>query len=267
MTDMMDDFDLPREKNTDKDRKFVESLARGLDVLRAFSQKGGVLGNQDIAKITGLPKPTVSRMTYTLMELGYLTFSTQLEKYQLDAGVLALGYAYTSNLQVRRIAKPIMESLANRVNLSVGLTICERISMLYVENCRGDDSQALRMEVGSSLPVATSAAGRAYLAGLSAAEREIMLVRLEKRAGDRWDELKAGVDDALAEYDEHGFCTSIGAWDKSINGVGVPLRLQNGRVLALNCGGPAYLVSPEMAKESLGPQLVHVARDIIATGV
>ena len=267
MTDMIDIFDLPREKNPEKDRKFVEALARGLDVLRAFSQKGGVLGNQDIAKITGLPKPTISRMTYTLMELGYLTYSTQLEKYQLDAGVLALGYAYTSNLQVRRIAKPIMENLANRVNLSVGLTICERLSMLYVENCRGDDSQALRMEVGSSLPIATSAAGRAYLVGLPEDERDIVLNELKKRAGDRWGEFKAGFDDALIEYQEHGFCTSLGAWDKAVNSVGVPLRLQNGRVLALNCGGPAYLVSKEMAKESLGPQLIHVARDIIATGV
>ena len=99
--------DLPRKKSDSSDRKFIESLARGLDVLRAFSQQGGVLGNQDLARITGLPKPTISRMTYTLSKLGYLSYSTQLEKYQLDAGVLALGYAYTSNLQVRRIAKPI----------------------------------------------------------------------------------------------------------------------------------------------------------------
>ena len=54
-----------------KDRKFVEALSRGLDVLRAFSQGSVVMGNQDIARITGLPKPTVSRMTYTLTKLGY----------------------------------------------------------------------------------------------------------------------------------------------------------------------------------------------------
>ena len=63
-----------------KDRKFVEALSRGLDVLRAFSQGSVVMGNQDIARITGLPKPTVSRMTYTLTKLGYLSYSTKLEK-------------------------------------------------------------------------------------------------------------------------------------------------------------------------------------------
>ena len=194
---MVDIFDAPREKNEEKDRKFIEALARGLDVLRAFSRQGGVLGNQDLAKITGLPKPTVSRMTYTLTQLGYLTYSTQLEKYQLDAGVLALGYAYTSNLQVRRVAKPIMESLAVRTNLSVGLTIRERLSMLYVENCRGDDSQALRMEVGSSLPLATSAAGRAYLVGLPEKDREIVLEEMKKRAGDKWPEFEKGISLSL----------------------------------------------------------------------
>ena len=94
---MQDFFDYPESKSKDeKDRKFVEALARGLEILRAFGQKGGLLGNQDIASITGLPKPTVSRLTYTLTKLGYLTYSPSLEKYQLDSGVMALGSAYTS---------------------------------------------------------------------------------------------------------------------------------------------------------------------------
>src|SRR5690606_13940418 len=95
-----------------KDRKFVEALSRGRDVLRAFSQGSVVLGNQDISRITGLPKPTVSRMTYTLTKLGYLAYSPQLEKYQLDSGVLALGYAYVSNLRVRQLAKPYLDEFA-----------------------------------------------------------------------------------------------------------------------------------------------------------
>lgn len=264
---MSDIFDMPRDKSGEKNRKFVEALARGLDVLRAFSQQGGVLGNQDLARITGLPKPTISRMTYTLTELGYLSYSSQLEKYQLDAGVLALGYAYTSNLHVRQIAKPFMEKLAMRTKVSVGLTIRERLSMIYVENCLGDDSQALRMEVGSRLPVATSAAGRAFLAGLPENERQIFMADLERVSGARWPEWKKGIEKSVAEFSENGFCSSLGEWDRTVNAVGVPLRLQDGRVLAINCGGPNYLINEKMALESLGPQLVHVARDILSTGV
>lgn len=264
---MTEIFDLPRENDGVKDRKFVEALARGLDVLRAFGQQGGVLGNQELSKITGLPKPTISRMTYTLTKMGYLSYSTQLEKYQLDAGVLAMGYAYTSNLHVRQIAKPFMEKLATRIDVSVGLTIRERLSMIYVENCRGDEAQALRMEVGSRLPLALSAAGRAFLACLPENERDVFLSALENRAGDDWPKWKKGIDFALEEYAELGFVTSFGDWDKIVNSVGVPLQLQDGRILALNCGGPSYAVSPEMARESLGPQLVHLVRDIYSTGV
>ncbi len=264
---MKDYIDLPREKSEEKDRKFVEALARGLDVLRAFGQQGGVLGNQDLARITGLPKPTISRMTYTLTQLGYLCYSNQLEKYQLDAGVLALGYAYTSNLHVRQIAHPYMERLAKRTDVSVGLTIRERLSMIYVENCRGDEALALRMEVGSRLPLATSAAGRAFIVGLSETERNHILSDLERVGGEQYAEWKKGIDHALEEYEEKGFCTSLGAWDKTVNAVGVPLKLKDGRVLALNCGGPNYVVSEADAVSTLGPQLIHVARDILSTGV
>src|SRR5690606_6532044 len=152
--------------NPTKDRKFVEALSRGLDVLRAFSQGSVVLGNQDISRITGLPKPTVSRMTYTLTKLGYLAYSPQLEKYQLDSGVLALGYAYVSNLRVRQLAKPYLDEFARNTNTSVGLTCRDRLSMIYVENCRPAEITSLRMDVGVRLPLATTAAGRAYLAAM-----------------------------------------------------------------------------------------------------
>jgi DNA-binding IclR family transcriptional regulator len=121
---MSDDIE---DTGTPKDRKFVEALARGLDVLRAFTHGSVVMGNQDIARITGLPKPTVSRMTYTLTKLGYLSYSQQLEKYQLDSGVLALGYAYVYNLRVRQLAKPYMDEFARRTNTTVGLTCRDRL--------------------------------------------------------------------------------------------------------------------------------------------
>jgi DNA-binding IclR family transcriptional regulator len=125
-----------------KDRKFVEALARGLEVLRAFTHGSVVLGNQDIARLTGLPKPTISRLTYTLTRLGYLSYSPQLEKYQLDSGVLALGYAYVSNLRVRQLAKPYMDDFARRTHTTVGLTCRDRLSMIYVENCRPAEAPA-----------------------------------------------------------------------------------------------------------------------------
>lgn len=260
-------IDSLRNKSEVKDRKFVEALARGLDILRAFSYGGGVLGNQEIAAITGLPKPTVSRMTYTLMELGYLSYSSRLEKYQLDTGVLALGYAYTSNLRVRQVVKPLMDDLARRTGVSVGLIARERLSMMYVENCRGGNSQSLRMDVGSRLSMETSSAGRAYLASLGEEERCVFLDLLEIKCGDKWPEVSAGIDEAVRSYQTNGYCLSLGEWDKMVNAVAVPFRLQDGKTMCLSIGGPSYLVTAEMVTDSYAPQLVHIVRDIVNMGV
>lgn len=255
-----------RIKSETKDRKFVEALARGLDILRAFGQRGGVLGNQDIARITGLPKPTVSRLTYTLTQLGYLTYSTRLDKYQLDSGVLALGYAYTANLHVSRIAKPYMEQMAKRVKTSVGLATREGLSMIFVEYCRGDEAQSMRMDVGHRIPMASSAVGRAFLAAHKPEERMVFLKLLEERTGDAWPALLEGIEQGISDYQEKGYCTSFGDWDRNVNTVGVPIRLQDDEIVCLSCGGPSYLVTEQLALETLAPQLIHVGRDIIASG-
>src|SRR5690554_4015946 len=216
------------EQSPVKDRKFVEALSRGLDVLRAFSQGAVVMGNQDIARITGLPKPTVSRMTYTLTKLGYLSYSPLLEKYQLDSGVLALGYAYVSNLRVRQLAKPYLDEFARNTNTSVGLTCRDRLSMIYVENCRPSEVTSLRMDVGVRLPLATTAAGRAYLAAMKEEERRHVMSSLASRNPDNWPELEKQLEQAFADYQKYGFCLSLGDWDRNVNAAGVPLHLQDG---------------------------------------
>src|SRR5690554_1198943 len=169
---VLDDIETPEKP--EKDRKFVEALSRGLDVLRAFSQGSVILGNQDIARITKLPKPIVSRMTYTLTKLGYLSYSPQLEKYQLSSGVLALGYAYVTNLRVRQLAKPYMDEFARRTNASVGLTCRDRLHMIYVENRLPPEASMLRMDIGLKLPMSTTSAGRAYYCAVSDPARKLI---------------------------------------------------------------------------------------------
>ena len=78
------------DDNDGKDRQFVNALARGLEVLRCFRPGEQFLTNAELAKRCGIPKPTITRLTYTLTKLGYLNYSEHLAKYQLGAGVLAL---------------------------------------------------------------------------------------------------------------------------------------------------------------------------------
>ncbi|WP_250461930.1 IclR family transcriptional regulator [Microbulbifer litoralis] len=256
---------LPREKGEATDRKFIEALARGLDVLRAFQPGDGFLGNQEIARRTGVPKSSVSRLTYTLTKLGYLSYSERLEKYQLGSGVLALGYAFVSNLAIRQVARPMMQELANSSGTSVGLADRDRLEMIYVEYCAPEKVTTFRHEIGNRVPLSTSAMGRAYLAVLPEDERRYFESYIERKAGDKWPEVRAGIDAAVESFGERGFCTSFGEWDRDLNGVAVPLRLGEGQVFAFNAGGPAYRLEPEFLEREVAPRLKNMVRNIEAT--
>jgi hypothetical protein len=96
-----------------EDRHFVTALARGLSVLSCFSSGEKMLGNLDIAKRCKLPKSTVSRLTYTLTKLGYLVYVEETGKYRLGTSTLALGSAMLARLDVRDLARPLMQELAD----------------------------------------------------------------------------------------------------------------------------------------------------------
>jgi DNA-binding IclR family transcriptional regulator len=247
------------------DRQFVSSLARGLEILRAFSPTDRLLGNQEIAARTGLPKPTVSRLTHTLTRLGYLTYSERLGKYQLGTPVLALGYAVLANMGVRQIARPHMQALADLTGVSVALGSRDRLSLIYVEYCHPASAVTLRLDLGARIPIATTSMGRALLAALPEVERNYLMDCIARREGERWPVLRARIERAVEEYAERGFTTSIGEWKKDVNAVGVALKPSDGSpILAFNCGGPAFLLPPERLETEVGPRLVHLVRNVEA---
>jgi DNA-binding IclR family transcriptional regulator len=261
----MPDFNgLPRAKGLETDRKFIEALARGLDVLRAFQAGDGFLGNQEIARRTGLPKSSVSRFTYTLTQLGYLNYSERLEKYQLGSGVLALGYVFVSNLAIRQLARPLMQQLAASTGVSVGLAVRDRLEMIYIEYSAPERVKTFRHEVGDRIDIKTSALGRAYLAALPEDERNYLLDYIRKGAGSDWKKVKKGIDDALKSWRQNGFCSSFGEWNKDVNAIAVPLVIDQGHVYSFNCGGPKFRLEPRFLTDEVAPQLKNMARTIEA---
>jgi DNA-binding IclR family transcriptional regulator len=243
----------------------VSALARGLELLRAFAPNENLLGNQEIAARTGLPKPTVSRLTHTLTRLGYLTYSERLGKYQLGTPVLSLGYAVLANMGVRQIARPYMQALADLTGASVALGSRDRLSLIYVEYCRPHSTVTLRLEVGSRIPIATTSMGRALLAVLPESERRYLMDYMARREGERWPQLRARIERAIEEYATRGFTTSIGEWQKDVNAVGVAMVPADGSpILAFNCGGPSFLLSRERLEGEVGPRLVNLVRNVEA---
>jgi DNA-binding IclR family transcriptional regulator len=249
-----------------RDRQFVVALARGLDVLRAFQPGDGALGNQEIAARTDLPKPTVSRLTYTLCNLGYLTYSQNTGKYTLGTPVLSLGFACLAGMDIRQVARPLMEDLAEYSGVSVGLGGRDRLSMVYLESCRPNTAVTLRLDVGSRIPVATTAMGRAFLSALPDGERHYLMEHIREREKDRWPKILDGIEKAIDDVKTRGFSLSMGEWTPDIRAVGVPyLPRGDSPILSFNCGGPAYLLDRRRLEEDLGPRLVEMVRKVGAS--
>ena len=110
------------------DRHFVTALARGLEVLACFRHGDRMLGNQELSKRCGLAKSTVSRLTHTLTNLGYLIYVEESAKYSLGTATLSLASAMLSKLDIRKLAHPLMQELAEFGQCLVSLGSRDRAS-------------------------------------------------------------------------------------------------------------------------------------------
>lgn len=242
------------------DRHFVTALARGLEVLACFRSGDGTLSNQEIAQQCRLPKSTVSRLTSTLTRLGYLTIDESSGKYQLGIATLALGVGMLAKLDIRQMARPLMQEVADFAQGSVTLAVRDRLSMLYIENCRSRSALTLSLDVGSRVPIATSAIGRAYLAEATDSERREIIDRISELDPQTGEAILKGLEQALRDYDRYGCACSFQDWNPNVNAVAIGLRL-GGRfpLMALNCGGPAFQLSPDFLLKEVKPRLDDIA--------
>lgn len=251
-------------KKVATDRSFVVALSRGLDVLRAFHPNDGLLGNQEIAARTNLPKPTISRLTYTLTRLGYLTPVPRFEKYQLAPSAMALGYAALANLPVRHLSEPYREELMRETGGAVAVGGRDRHSMIYFGQSR-NGLLGVQLDVGSRVPIATSAMGRAYIWALDPEDRASLLRELRDHYGSRWPRMRDGIERAGEMIASHGFTISAGEWQADVHAVGVPLKLSDGTgPYAFNCGAPAFRFTEDRLINDIGPRLVTMVRNIEA---
>lgn len=238
------------------------TLTRGLDILRAFGAGDSTLGNQDLIDRTGLPKATVSRLTATLIKLGYLHYNEQLGRYSIGPATISLGYSALSSSAVVQMAVPLMQELADRSGVAVALGTRDGLEMVYLANCRSQAPVSLRLNVGARLPIWNTAMGLAYLAEMrpeARAQTVEDLIRAHPAQAGRIRELVAGAEES---YRDRGFVGTYGTWFSYINAVGVAFRPTDGSPLvALTCGGIVDIIPKDVCLARTGPDLVHfVAR-------
>lgn len=252
-------------KKVATDRSFVVALARGLEVLRAFHPRDGLLGNQEIAARTNLPKPTVSRLTYTLTKLGYLTQVPRFEKYQLTPAAMSLGYAALANLGVQHLSESFREEVMRATGGAVAVAARDRLSMIYFGQSRSGLTLGVQLDVGSKVPIATTAIGRAYIWALPDDGRTQLMRELREHYGSRWPRIREGIERAGELVAKRGFAISVGEWHDDIHAAGVAITLNDGTgPYAFNCGAPSFRFTEDRLLNDIGPRLVAMVRNIEA---
>jgi DNA-binding IclR family transcriptional regulator len=241
---------------SDPAQNSAASLVRGLEILRCFRPGDSSLGNQDIIERTGLPKATASRLCAALVDLGYLHYDQQLGRYSIGAATVSLGYSALTSSAVVHLAQPLMQDLSERTGTSVALGTRERGDMVYLASWRSFSPVALRLNVGSRLPMLKTGMGLAYLAELNELEFEALCESLR----EQHDALCRARETALEEMGKFGFVTAYGTWYSYINTIGVALRPTDGSPLvAVTCGAISDILSRERCHNEIGPLL----RDLV----
>ena len=241
-------------------------LARGLLILRAFTPRNEWLSNQEIAARTVLPRPTVSRLTINLTGLGYLAYSPALRKYRLGTSVLSLGFAALGNLDIRVIARPLLQQLADREDALVALASRDGMVMVCNEVCHSSRSIfSLRVNVGSRLALPYSALGLALLGAMPDEERASVMREISRSFKKNYPELRKLIDSAGEQIRRCGFCMTLGTLESGINGIAVAIDTPGApHSYSLGLAGPGFDFSSERLESDLGPKLLAIKRSIEA---
>ncbi|WP_127115454.1 IclR family transcriptional regulator [Shimia sediminis] len=252
--------------DTGRDMRFSSTLARGLAVLRAFRPSDDGLGNQDISKRTGIPKPTVCRLTHTLCADGYLTQGKRNDKYRLGPAALALGQIAGASFTFIDEATPHMQALANRTGALIGIAIQDSVQMLMSKTWTPDDIGRDWMEVGYRMPVLSSSSGRAYLAGL---HPEGLAIFTKLMKDSQASEIILAREHAMDEVRKSGFtCVSGEArYSQNITAVAVPFwPVGMDAPVAFLAGSAASVIDEHDMRVRIGPALVEAVQKLRSGG-
>ncbi|SFP67010.1 IclR family transcriptional regulator [Tranquillimonas alkanivorans] len=262
---MQDTSDTRSSSAPETDRRFATTLARGLSVLRAFRPSDDGLGNAEISERTGLPKSTVSRLTFTLQSLGYLNHAQRHDRYRPGPALLALGNVASSSISFVELAGPIMQRVADETGTLSLLLVRDDRKLLIVKTWRPRGVSSLWLEVGHRVPFHGSSSGHALLGSLSQAAFKSAV---ETIAGDRGltaeraAEIRRG---AWGQLLAQGFVITNPDeyFAPSIHAVARPFQSRDlSEPVIFTCGAMPADLSLERMRDDLGPRLNAAVQEL-----
>lgn len=253
------------ELHDNPDRRFATTLARGLMVLRAFRASDDGLGNAEITERTGIPKSTVSRLTFTLQSLGYLTHAHRHDRYRPGPALLALGNVAQASISFVDLSGPIMQRLADETGTLSLLLVRDDAKLLIVKTWRPRGVSSLWLEVGHRLPFNGTSSGHAMLAAMP---EDLFRDTVAKAQGDRGltpERAEKVRRDAYAQLITRGF--SITPPDEyfaaNIHAVSKPFHARDvAEPVVFACGAMPQDLSVERMETEVGPKLNDAVKEL-----
>ncbi len=243
---------------------FVQSLERGLSVIRAFDHEHPELTLSEVAAVTGVTRAVARRFLLTLASLGYVRSDGRF--FSLTAKVLELGYAYLSSLSLPEVAEPHLEALVGEVNESSSVSVLDGHDVVYVARVPVSRIMTVSISVGTRFPAYATSMGRVLLAGMAEEELAAYLsaVRLEPLTA-RTVSSVASLRGEVARVRSQGWALVNQELEEGLRALAVPIRDRTGKVVAaLNVSAHASRTSLEAMRRDLLPPLLKTAAKVEA---
>ncbi|SEN10913.1 IclR family transcriptional regulator [Palleronia pelagia] len=247
------------------DRRFATTLARGLSVLRAFRPSDDGLSNAEIAERTGLPKSTVSRLTFTLQSLGYLTHGRLRDRYRPGPALLALGNVAGASISFIDICAPIMQRLADETGTLALLAMRDTNKVLLAKTFRPVDRSSIWLEVGHRLPFRGTSSGHCLIGATS---EDALPELVSEVDGDRGLDLATAREiraDARDQMFARGFVITEPAqyFSGNIHAVSTPFQPRDiGGPVVFTCGALPVDLPVERMETEVGPALRVAVKEL-----
>lgn len=243
---------------------FIEALARGLDVIRAFQPGQPVMTLAAAAGATGLARPTARRILLTLEQLGYVR---SVERgFELTPRVLELGMSYVLSRNLWEVARPHMERLVTRTRESSSIAQLDGSDIVYVARVAVPKIITLAVTIGTRFPAMATSLGKVLLAALPPDQAERVLAEPSRSpVSARWQPGRAERQAELRMVRARGWSLTDEQLAPGIRSVAAPLRDGDGRVIAaMNVTVHAAETPVEMLTGTYLPWLLQAARAISA---
>jgi IclR family pca regulon transcriptional regulator len=240
----------------------IEALARGLEVLTLFSASTPSLSLAEIVAQSGLNKTTAFRVVATLEAAGYLEHNPISRRYRPGLAVLQLGFAALSGMELRQIARPQLEQLADQLGETASLAVMDRNGheIVYVDRVRNRAIVGVVLGVGSRLPAHAASLGKALLADRSEPELAAWVTKAASLSFTEQTLTGAQLLTDLAATRQRGYALSDQELAAGLRGAAVAIRDASGRaVAAISVSGPSATLTHERLEQQVVPALLAAA--------